>query len=233
MFGPSPLRARHGDLFGGAPSPFGMGFGGHPFLEMMNGMGAMGAGGSNVHSYSSVTQAVGGGGQWVSESKTTRTVNGRTETTTKRRDAQGNEHVTYTSPEGERYTVNGVEQPPQDRYLPSSQQPPMVNYSSHPSAAAYGYAPPPPVNYANHPQPAAGYSVPVRGPEAQYAQAPPVSRHHSHSSHSSHHHGKLHLSIPAYSKTDTGISLPPPWRCRQRQRAAQLERPPSRRAWLL
>ena len=96
-------------------------------------LSALAAGGPNVRSYSSTTQTMGGGGNWVSQSTMSRTVNGRTETITTRRDAQvrgfhpysysrdcrvhgsarvkGNEHVTRTSPEGETYTINGVGQP--------------------------------------------------------------------------------------------------------------------------
>lgn len=44
--------------------------------------------GGNMRSYSSVTQALGQGGQWVSQSSMTRTINGRTERIVKRRDAQ-------------------------------------------------------------------------------------------------------------------------------------------------
>lgn len=195
IFGPSPLRSRRDDFFG---SPFGsIGFGGgHPLIEMMNG----GLGGGNVRSYSSVSQAIGSNGKWVSQSQVTRTINGRTETIITRRDAQGNEHVTYSSPEGERYTINGIEQAPQnDKYLPPSQQqppsvsapppPPAINYSSHPGSSSHNYYAAPqqlPVNYANHQPQAASYSVPIHEPAQQYVQAPPVSRHSSHSS--GHHH---------------------------------------------
>ena len=125
MFGPG---SRWGGIFGHpALSPFGSQFpfgGPRPLLEMMHG----GLGSSdNVRSYSSVTQAIGNGdGSWVSQSKMTRSVNGRTETIVKRRDAQGNEHVTYSSPEGKRYTINGVDQPvtSRRRHLPSADRDP-------------------------------------------------------------------------------------------------------------
>ncbi|KAF9245300.1 DnaJ domain-containing protein [Melanogaster broomeanus] len=55
------------------------------------------------------------GGNWVSESWTTSSVNGVTHTKCVRRDSEGNEHVTYKLPDGtERYTLNA---PP--TYYPS------------------------------------------------------------------------------------------------------------------
>ncbi|TCD67591.1 hypothetical protein EIP91_012221 [Steccherinum ochraceum] len=60
------------------------------------------------------------GGQWVSQSQSIRSINGRTETVLTQRDAQGNEHVHYKSPEGERYTINGVEQPTGSHNLPGT-----------------------------------------------------------------------------------------------------------------
>ncbi|GJE91051.1 DnaJ-domain-containing protein [Phanerochaete sordida] len=69
IFGPSPLFSRQDDMFG--RSPFGsIGFGGgHPLIEMMGG----GMGGGNMRSYSSTSQSMGSGGQWVSQSSMTRT----------------------------------------------------------------------------------------------------------------------------------------------------------------
>ncbi|KAJ3519439.1 hypothetical protein NM688_g9301 [Phlebia brevispora] len=66
-------------------------------------------------------------GWWIGEHKVTRTVNGRTETIIKKRDAQGNEHVTYLSPEGERHTINGIEQPSgSNRSIKPPPQPPTA-----------------------------------------------------------------------------------------------------------
>ena len=87
FFGPrhspfaSPFSSPFGrlDLLGGFP------FGGPPLLS---GFGGSGMDGSNARSYSSVTQAIGQNGQWVSQSTMTRTINGRTERISKRRDAQ-------------------------------------------------------------------------------------------------------------------------------------------------
>ncbi|EKM49938.1 uncharacterized protein PHACADRAFT_130363 [Phanerochaete carnosa HHB-10118-sp] len=184
MFSPPPLCPHHDGFFGGPLLMFGgPGFcPGHPLTEVVG--GGMGNVGSN--------------GQWVSQSKMTRMMNGRTETITKRRDALGNEHVTHSSPEGERYTINGIEQPPQsDRHLPPSQQPPSVsppsppppavNYSTYPNTSTHSYTSSQhiPVNYANHQPQAPSYSMPTREPSRQYTHAPPVSRH---SSYSSHHH---------------------------------------------
>ncbi|KAL6306279.1 hypothetical protein BKA93DRAFT_691899, partial [Sparassis latifolia] len=103
-----PMRSMFDAPFGRSASfgsPFESMFGGPLFsqptdINMLPG----------VSSYNSVSQAMGGNGRWVSQSKMTRNINGRTETIHKRRDPEGNEHITYSSPEGERYTINGVEQ---------------------------------------------------------------------------------------------------------------------------
>ncbi|KIP10014.1 hypothetical protein PHLGIDRAFT_34116 [Phlebiopsis gigantea 11061_1 CR5-6] len=137
MFGPSVPRSHPHDFFGhSAMSPFGLGFplgSQHPLLEIMNsGMGNS----ANVRSYSSMSQTMDTGREWISQSIMTRTINGRTETITKRQDAQGNEHVTYSSPEGERYTLNGIDQPvPDDRYLSRPGSHPAVA-SPSPAAAS-------------------------------------------------------------------------------------------------
>ncbi|PPQ62911.1 hypothetical protein CVT24_006309 [Panaeolus cyanescens] len=66
---------------------------------------------------------------WTSESFSTRTVNGVTESVHQRIDSQGNEHITRTLSDGQELRfINGVEQPshrrsldnPTNRYLPSS-----------------------------------------------------------------------------------------------------------------
>lgn len=104
MFG-----SRHTDMLGsgsvppshrGMADPFGGGFG-----SMMDGMSSSMMGG-------------GAGGSFASESRQTRTVNGRTETVIRKVDSQGNETVHTVGPEGERVEVNGVE----DRQHPLLQQ---------------------------------------------------------------------------------------------------------------
>ncbi|KAJ2934050.1 hypothetical protein H1R20_g3053, partial [Candolleomyces eurysporus] len=56
-----------------------------------------------------------GGGKWMSESFMTQSINGVTQTVQKRRDWEGNDHVTRTFPDGRKvYTINGVEQPSHD-----------------------------------------------------------------------------------------------------------------------
>lgn len=146
----------------GSSSPFRS-----PLLDMMS--GNMGIGGSGtLRSYSSSAQAMGFDGQWVSQSQMTRTINGRTETIIKKRDADGNEHITYSSPEGERYTINGVEQRTENKYISAPSQPHIQDHNS------YGYD-------RALPQ-ASSYSVPVQ-PTPNYATYPtpePVRRHHSH-----------------------------------------------------
>lgn len=197
MFGSSPFQSHQGDPFGHSSlSPFGSGFPfgeRRPFLEMM--LGGMDNPG-NVGSYSSVTQAVGSNGQWVSQSKMTRGVNGRTETIIKRRDAQGNEHVTYSSPEGERFTINGIDQPTpnSNRHFPPSMSNPAVtvlpadNYASTSSRREPQQIP---VNYTQ--------------PEVAHYASPPQqeasSRHHNHVHHTSsrpRHHSthSTHEGIP-------------------------------------
>ncbi|KAG1869540.1 hypothetical protein F4604DRAFT_1773811 [Suillus subluteus] len=95
--------------------------------------------GGDVNAYSSSSSGgfAGGpnGSRWVSESHTTSTVNGVTHSKAVRRDSQGNEHVTYSFPDGtERRLINGVEQsnsnPPPSHHNraiaapPPSQDPP-------------------------------------------------------------------------------------------------------------
>ncbi|KAH9935909.1 uncharacterized protein BXZ73DRAFT_76725 [Epithele typhae] len=106
--------AFHTSPFGHARDPFGGPmFGGSPFNALIG--APMLAGRQSVHPgistriYSSNISS-GGNGHWVSTSTSMRSINGRTETITRRFDPQGNEHVTYSSPEGDKYTVNGVEQ---------------------------------------------------------------------------------------------------------------------------
>ncbi|KAL5513244.1 hypothetical protein ACEPAH_3642 [Sanghuangporus vaninii] len=104
-----------------------------------------------------------GKSQWVSQSKMTRSVNGVRESVWKRTDSNGNEHVTYSYPDGrERYLINGVEQPSSSRgerslpppppypgppaplntsYRPNDRVPANMNYSPT-------YARPPPGSYA-------------------------------------------------------------------------------------
>ncbi|KAI0331447.1 DnaJ-domain-containing protein [Cubamyces sp. BRFM 1775] len=176
-----------GSSFGGSllgPSPFGSLLGGPMFSQIEGGSSRM---------YSSRTEAVGRNGQWVSRSQMTRTVNGRTEVITKMIDADGNEHVTYSSPDGERHTINGIEQPAQSNRhmegpgrsgaaLPPTRQPPQAIADAPAQPASY---------YVPQQQPQAqAYSVPITSGPPQ-AQAPPanayVDRAHSHRSrHSSH-----------------------------------------------
>ncbi|KAI0653404.1 hypothetical protein C8Q70DRAFT_1059310 [Cubamyces menziesii] len=178
-FGGSPFG---GSLFG--PSPFGSLLGGPMFPQIEGG---------NSRVYSSRTEAVGRNGQWVSRSQMTRTVNGRTEVITKMIDADGNEHVTYSSPDGERRTINGIEQPAQsNRHIEGPGRSGTVPPPTHQPPQAIADTPAQPANYyvpQQQPQPQA-YSVPITSGPAQ-AHAPPanayVDRAHSHRSrHSSH-----------------------------------------------
>ncbi|KAH7890700.1 hypothetical protein F5I97DRAFT_1800216 [Phlebopus sp. FC_14] len=68
----------------------------------------------NMRGFSSSRAAPSGtGSRWVSESWTSSTVNGVTQSKCVRRDSDGNEHVIYKLPDGsERRTINGIEQAP-------------------------------------------------------------------------------------------------------------------------
>ncbi|KAI5995664.1 hypothetical protein EDD15DRAFT_2195613 [Pisolithus albus] len=71
----------------------------------------------NVQSISSSSRGMlsGGNGRWTSESWTTQTINGVTQTKCVRKDSEGNEHILYKLPDGTvRRTVNGIEQPSGD-----------------------------------------------------------------------------------------------------------------------
>ncbi|RPD76576.1 DnaJ-domain-containing protein [Lentinus tigrinus ALCF2SS1-7] len=172
-FGSSPFG--RGDPFGGSM------FGRSPFAGMLTG-GSMFPANENMpgaRMYSSSTEAIGRNGHFVSRSQMTRTVNGRTEVIVKQVDAEGNEHITYKSPEGERYTINGIEQPARGSIeaprrsgsgRSSRQQPaPIADKPANPPPT---FAPPPPAAQAHAP-----YSVPVAGPSSSHAQrhsyAPP------------------------------------------------------------
>ncbi|GJJ11065.1 hypothetical protein Clacol_005296 [Clathrus columnatus] len=79
--------------------------------------------------------------KWISESTSTRTINGMTETIQKKIDKQGNEHIRKIYPDGrEKYTVNGVEQPTKG-YIPNA--PPVGQLPS--SGEDIGYVPPKPL----------------------------------------------------------------------------------------
>ncbi|KAF8637658.1 hypothetical protein AX17_002726 [Amanita inopinata Kibby_2008] len=86
-----------------------------------------------------------GSGQWTQESHITQMINGETQSVHKRVDAEGNEHITRTYPDGrEVHTVNGVEQPVHG-YLPSSGHKDTRHLASpsHPDSRQYssGHAP--------------------------------------------------------------------------------------------
>ncbi|KAI5121626.1 hypothetical protein M0805_001155 [Coniferiporia weirii] len=104
----------------GHSSPFGGSFGGNPALGMFPGMNMHPALGdpfqSQIANFQSSSQGgfshgSNGNGHWVSQSRMTRTINGVTESVWKRTDSNGNEHITYSYPDGnERYLINGVDQ---------------------------------------------------------------------------------------------------------------------------
>ncbi|KAI0629253.1 hypothetical protein C8Q77DRAFT_1142941 [Trametes polyzona] len=198
-----------GSLFGSG-GPFGALMGGSMFPQIEGGSGRV---------YSSRMEAVGHNGQWVSRSQMTRTINGRTEVITKKIDAQGNEHVTYSSPDGERYTINGVEQPTNRRIesnrrsetAPPPRQPPQAIADTPAQPASY-YIP-------QQQQQQQAYSIPITSPAA--AQAPPqtnayLDRAHSHRSresrHSSHRDRASFEDAPrrSYTQRTSSSSTRPP-----------------------
>ncbi|KAF9078202.1 hypothetical protein BDP27DRAFT_1413122 [Rhodocollybia butyracea] len=96
-----------------------------------------------------------GGGNWASESTMSQTVNGVTHTIQKRRDWDGNVHVTRTYPDGRKVvTFNGVEQPDPGHIPPPP--PTRNNYLPPP--------PPPPPPYSPAPGAAMNYSGPSERP---------------------------------------------------------------------
>ncbi|KAG2344092.1 DnaJ-domain-containing protein [Suillus weaverae] len=107
--------------------------------------------GGNVNVYSSSSRGGSNGSRWVSESYTTSTVNGVTHTKAVRRDSQGNEHVTYSFPDGtERRLINGVEQS-------SNSNPPPSHHNNRAIAA------PPPSQDLPPPYDAHGFQPPAAG----------------------------------------------------------------------
>lgn len=96
--------------------------------------------------------------RWVEESFVTSTVNGVTQTVHKRRDWDGNEHVTRTFPDGrEVFTINGEPQSPHRGYL----EPPVI---PRPPPAG----PPPPYQGRN-----TNYN-PFRKPEQSHHHSTPA-----------------------------------------------------------
>ncbi|KAG2070201.1 DnaJ-domain-containing protein [Suillus decipiens] len=166
------------DPFG---SPFGQrddGFFGQGFMSPMSShmmsspFGFLTGGNANVYSSSSRGALAGGsnGSRWVSESYTTSTVNGVTHTKAVRRDSQGNEHVTYSFPDGtKRRLINGVEQPSNA----NSNSPPSHHHNRAIAAPPPSQDPPP---YEAHvPPPAAGStrsSRSIHSKSRDYARQP-------------------------------------------------------------
>ncbi|VDB96155.1 unnamed protein product, partial [Peniophora sp. CBMAI 1063] len=170
-----PTRGRRQgslDPFGGifGPSGMSMGFGGGGFPMFSSGSGSQ----RIVFSSSSSSSGSGFGSGWVSESHSSRTINGRTESVTKRTDAQGNEYATYTSSDGTvRHTLNGA---PHDGSTPRA----IAEGPSRRSSSRRGSSrdlPPPPV--APRPPPHTAYQPPPGPPpppvqRARYDSPPPM-----------------------------------------------------------
>ncbi|KAJ3732042.1 hypothetical protein DFJ43DRAFT_1075274 [Lentinula guzmanii] len=126
----------------------------NPRMGMSTGMGSMGVGFPPMISHFPTfprldTRSGSGNGRWAAESTVSQTVNGVTQTIQKRRDWEGNVHVTRTYPGGRKVvTINGVEQHDQGQaYLPSPPPPPAPNAPSH----GNNYLPSPPPPYSSNP----------------------------------------------------------------------------------
>lgn len=137
-------RDPFGDSFGHRDDgPFGRGFMSPMSMPHITSspFGFLTGGNLNAYSSSSSGGFAGGpsGSRWVSESYTTSNVNGITHTKAVRRDSQGNEHVTYSFPDGtERRLINGIEQPS------NSNPPPSHRNNRAIAAPPPSEAPPPP-----------------------------------------------------------------------------------------
>ncbi|KAJ3848768.1 hypothetical protein EV368DRAFT_48653 [Lentinula lateritia] len=84
-----------------------------------------------------------GSGRWAAESTMSQTINGVTQTVQKRRDWDGNVHITRTYPDGRKVvTINGVDQHDQgQRYIQSTPHPPTSgNGNNYPSSPPPPYA---------------------------------------------------------------------------------------------
>lgn len=172
-------QAFSGDPFGDSFGRRDDGFFGRGFMSPMpmshitsSPFGFLTGGNVNVYSSSSRGGLAGGpnGSRWVSESYTTSTVNGVTHTKAVRRDSQGNEHVTYSFPNGtERRLINGVEQPSNPNPLPSHHNTRAI------AAPPPSQDPPPPYDAHFVPPPAAGSTRSSRGIHSRsrdYARQP-------------------------------------------------------------
>ncbi|KAJ4473670.1 hypothetical protein J3R30DRAFT_3510749 [Lentinula aciculospora] len=95
-----------------------------------------------------------GSGRWASESTMSQTINGVTQTVQKRRDWDGNVHVSRTYPDGRKVvTINGVEQRDQGHgFLP-----PPHSTTNHNTRTNYLPSPPPPYSTAPNPGEAMNY----------------------------------------------------------------------------
>ncbi|KAI0819689.1 hypothetical protein BC628DRAFT_1401618 [Trametes gibbosa] len=192
-----------GPIFGGSL------LGGSPFSALMGGPMFPQIEGGSSRVYSSRTEAIGQNGQWVSRSQMTRTMNGRTEVITKRIDAQGNDHTTYASPEGERYTINGVEQP-SSRRIETPRRSETVPQPRHAPRPITNVLPQPASDYVNQLMPAQPYNVPTV--DSAYTKAPPpdayLARSHSRDSRHNNHRSWTSADEPPRRGYTTRTSPP-------------------------
>ncbi|KAF9820629.1 hypothetical protein IEO21_01332 [Rhodonia placenta] len=110
--------------------------------------------------YSSATEAIGRSGQWVSQSTMSRTINGRTEVITKRRDAEVNIEFCVFEPQTRQQSITAPPPQPASSYIP-----PPNSYHALPPQIQAQYQTPPQVQYQAPP------------PQPQYQTRPPPQRH--------------------------------------------------------
>ncbi|KAL4062482.1 hypothetical protein V8B97DRAFT_1869842 [Scleroderma yunnanense] len=149
-----PLSGRRASPFGsGFDSPLSLFLGSTPF-DIPRG---------NMQSISNSSRGMisGGNGRWTSETWTTQTINGVTQSKCVRTDSEGNESVIYKLPDGTvRRAVNGVEQPAGNEPRAIEQAPRAYDY-------APPQGPPPPYEGAVYPPPGQPHaSQPYRDPHS-------------------------------------------------------------------
>jgi len=187
-----------------------------PFVQMHNVMHAMMADSmfpsmpsfdSHASGFIEPGSMEGSQGHWLNESYMTSSVNGVTTTVHKRRDFEGNEHVTRTYADGRTvHTINGIEQASGPRgYLPQS---PGVRHSSQPQRSDHRQMIQDSRNYISSvPQPATTqlpYNINNQGtdytvhPPPSYPDLPSPGYTLSPPNHYDHHHHRVRRSSEKY-----------------------------------
>ncbi|KAJ3549733.1 hypothetical protein NMY22_g774 [Coprinellus aureogranulatus] len=149
------------------------------------------------------------GGKWVSESYMTQSINGVTQTVHTRLDADGNEHVTRTFPDGRKsYTINGVEQSSGNN-LPAPSRQRMLHGSERQALPV----PPPQSQYYND-YTSASRKIPISEPQAVNSNPSQPSFHsnrpsHSYTSNQPHHANSYTTPENRYAEPPRAAPAPP------------------------